>query len=229
MPQLKITDYFGEKWVYESPKQKITRIIKELKSGSYKDTSIRIESSEYNDDPYKDSVEDSDVVLLCEALKNNPHVKEIVFYLQKVGNEGAKALAEIDTLEDVFISFGELGVEGGCALAKSKLKFLGIERCYIFYDDRKEEDVEDAEDFIASLINNKTIKGLRLTNTYIDDDLLVKLIENTKTIEFLYLGKIDFNEELFKGLNISQEKMHISDCREDNMVLLGEEIQESNT
>lgn len=222
MLQSKITDY-----VYESPKQKITRIIKELNDGLYKESFIEIASSEYNEDPYKDSIEDSDVILLCEALKKNPQVNCVVFYLQNVGDEGADALSNVNTLKTIHISCGILGVLGGCSLASSKVKTLVIEGCYIFYDKNENRIGEESNKFIKALIKNETIQNLRLTGTYIYEDLLIELIENTKSIKSLHLDKRGFSKEFFKDLHINQQEMHIHTNEE--IILLGNDMQDNNT
>lgn len=141
--------------------------------------------------------------------------------MQNVGDEGAKALATVDTLEDIAIHLGTLGVSGGCALAKSKITVLTIYGCYIFYDKNDNKIGDDAKKFIDFLIENKTIETLYLNNTCIYDDLLVKLIEKTKSIKSLYLEKNACDNELFKELCISQKEMYVHLGEET--ILLGEE------
>lgn len=228
MIQSRITDYFSKEWVYESPKQKITRIIKELNDGLYKEASIRIESSEYNDNPYKDSIEDSDVILLCKALKKNPQVKNVVFYLQNVGDKSLINLSKINTLDSVSISCGDFGIIGAEYLAKAPLKYLYLEGGNIFhYKDGDRRDYNEIKPFIQALIENKTIKELDLSNSFIYDELVIKLIENTKTIKSFYLDRKGFNKELFKDLHIKQQEMHI--YTDEEIVLLGDEMQDNNT
>ena len=208
-------------------KEKFKRILEQLNNGSYKKTSIRIESYEDSEESLQNAIGDEEVILLGEALKKNPHVEKISLILQDVGDKGAQALAEVDTIKDINIYCGTLGVLGGCALAQSNLKGLTIEGCNIFYDENDHRVGEEAKKFIEALINNKTIEELKLDSTFIYKKLLIELIKNTKSIHSLYLDGRSFNKELFKDLHISQKEMHIY-ARDEEIILLGDEIQDNN-
>ena len=211
--------FIGKRPKYETPKEKTARIIKELNEGSYEETSIKIESSDYDEDYREKGIGDEEVMLLCGALKDNPHINEISLMLQNVGDEGAKALAKISALKDIFIGYENITALGGCALAQSELTSLSIYGGHIFIN-QEDEEAEGGEEFIDCLIKNKTIEKLELMNTYMDDNLLIKLIENTTTIKSLYLGRKDFKQELFRDLHISQEEIHI--YADEEIVLFGE-------
>lgn len=207
-------------------KEQFKNILQKLKSGQYQENEIVIASDE-TPESFQRSMEDDDIILLCEALKNNPHIKTLELFLQRIGDEGAKALAQVDTLEDVSICCGILGVPGGVALARSKLKALTIEGSYIFYDQDDNKIGAEAIEFIEALIENKSIEELKLSDRYIDLDLLIKLIERTTSIKKLYLHKSSFNRELFQDLKINQEEMYITNCIDDDIILLGNTQEDS--
>ena len=112
----------------------LKRVLEQLNDGSYKETSIKIEADETDDEILINIMNDEQVILFCEALKRNPHVKEITFFLQDIGDKGAEALSKIDTLEKVDIYGGKIGISGACALAKTKLKMLSLAGNHIPYD-----------------------------------------------------------------------------------------------
>lgn len=222
MPQSKITDYFLN--IENFPQEYLKRVLQQLNKGSYKDSSISLLSSEFTEGSLESAIGDEEVILLCEALKKNPHVKKVVFYLQNVGNEGVKALVSVDTIEELFFFYGQIKYEGAMALAKSKIKTLGIAGDDIFYDPNDIKEIDKDKTFIKTLVKNKNITNLSLIKTDLGKNLLIELIENTKSITELYLREDEINAEDIKDLHISQKEMQIYAGEE--IVLFGEGFQE---
>lgn len=211
MPQLKITDYFTSK--KNLPDEQFKRVLEQLNDGSYKETSIKIEADETDDEILINIMNDEQVILFCEALKRNPHVKEITFFLQDIGDKGAEALSKIDTLEKVDIYGGKIGISGACALAKTKLKMLSLAGNHIPYDKNDKRINKEKElSFIASLIDNNTIETLILDGTYICAESISELISRNKTIKFLSLIGNGLEDECLKSIqeNKTLEILHLS-------------------
>lgn len=77
-------------------------------------------------------IDSAEVIILMAELKENPIITHLDLSLNKIGDEGAKALARNATITHLNLSYNEIGDEGVKALARNAaIKDLDLERNYI--------------------------------------------------------------------------------------------------
>lgn len=204
---------------YESPRrstlEKFTELIRQLEAGKYSASKLSLKTGYLDEEDEADRIGDEGAILLFKALKKNPHVKELELINQNITAVGAKAIAEIDSLEEVNLYLNDIGANGAVALVRGKLKVLNIEGTRIASEDEEGfiTNHEEISILIRAIIENKTIKELNLSGNYIPDEYIAQLIAGNRTIEklelyFTYLSDealkyIDQNNSL-RYLNLSQ-------------------------
>src|ERR1700753_1302089 len=63
------------------------------------------------------ALDDNKVILLTNALKKNPDIKIIDLFCNNIEDEGAIALAKVNTLEELSLYDNRIGIKGSIALA----------------------------------------------------------------------------------------------------------------
>lgn len=190
------------------------QIIDEIKKGLFVGESL---------DFLDQIIDDKMVVRLAEALKNSTHIKKICLFNQNIGDEGAKALATVKTIEELDLSNGLAGYDeyenhitsiGVLALANSNLKRLKLNGNSIGNDGAK---------FLAK---NKTIIDLELSDCSISDEGAAELFNANATIQNLNLRANKISDNSLKGVysNNSLISLDLSCCHitDDGMKLIAQ-------
>lgn len=132
---------------------------------------------------------DTQIQLLVKALKKNPSITSLNLSGNAIKDEGAIALATVNTLKELDISYNRITAVGAEALAKTDLQKLSLEANSIFYSEYNNEKYRQFELMINAFINNKTIIELNLECQYIPDTLIAKLIAENTTIKTLSISR----------------------------------------
>ena len=158
-----------------------------------------------------------DIDQLCDALKKNKHIKNLVLHHQSIGDQGAKALASLNSLEELDLSNGLAGyvdyanhisAEGALELARSGLKKINLS-CNSIGDKGLEHlstssklvelDVSGcsitdvgAAHFFAT---NSTVKRLNLESNFLGDGAAMIALGTNKALEFLNLTACSITSE----------------------------------
>lgn len=153
---------------------------------------------------------DPQIYLLVNVLKKNPSITSLNLSGNNIKDEGAIALATVNTLKELDISYNRITVVGAEALAKTDLQKLSLEANPVVYFRSSNEKYEQFESMINSFINNKTIMDLNLYCQYIPDSLIAKLIAENTTIKTLSISR-DLTDIALEGIkeNKTLENLYI--------------------
>lgn len=146
---------------------------------------------------------DAQILLLVEALKKNSNVTELNLSGNRIGDEGAIALASLDSIKILVLSSNNITEKGAIALFASKVSEL-----YLSENKIKIDNFEAIE----PLIQNKNIVRLDLQDIFTGGIIIGKLIKYNNTIKDLYLGKyLDDGIFEFIGENKTIEELWIDE------------------
>lgn len=153
---------------------------------------------------------DNHAQLLVNALKKNPSITSLDLSGNAIKDEGAIALATVNTIKKLDISNNSVTIIGAEILAKSNLQKLSLQDSSIFYSEYSNEKYRQFESMINSFINNKTIIDLNLYCLYIPDSLIAKLIAENTTIKTLSISR-DLTDIALEGIkeNKTLESLYI--------------------
>lgn len=192
--------------------EKFTEVIKQLEAGKYTTNKICLETGYLDEEDAADRIGDEGAILLCKALKKNSHVKELELINQNITAVGAKAIAEIDNLEEVNLYLNGIGANGAVALVRGKFKVLNIEGTQIASEDEEGfiTNHEEISILIRAIIENKTIKELNLSGNYIPDEYIAQLIAGNNTIEKLELYFTYLSDESLKYIDQNNSLLYLN-------------------
>ncbi|HAU1193423.1 TPA: hypothetical protein ACT96X_003161 [Legionella pneumophila] len=121
------------------------------------------------------SLNDYDVLLICDFLKENPHITTLDLSFNNIGVTGAQLLARNQTIKSLDISFNQLEEEGAKVLATNQT----ITSLYIAQNDLGESGAR-------YLANNQTITSLNIAGNKIGAG--VRYFADNKTITSLSIA-----------------------------------------
>lgn len=164
--------------------QEFIDLLKQIENGTFIVTELTIGISEFEEERQEERLNDEQIILLVEALKKNSNITKLNLSCNDFGDDGAIALATVNTLKELNIYDTRVGTIGGKALAESSLqKLSGIS--FIYHEENRNQFLE----LINAFINNKTIIDLDFTYSYIPSEMIAQLISNNTTIKTLVLSK----------------------------------------
>jgi Leucine-rich repeat (LRR) protein len=188
--------------------QKFNELLQQIENKTFPNNKISI-SGEGQEERVRIlyALDDNKVILLVNALKKNPNIKIIDLFCNNIGDTGAVALAEVNTLEEVSLYDNKIEVKGAIALANSNLKKLDLSDNFIAYKKTSSEITDMTNAFVA----NKTIAELNLYNCYVPDEMAAQIIRNNKTIKKLDLSACYLSNESLRyiGDNTTLENLSL--------------------
>jgi len=151
------------------------------------------------------------IKLLSNALKQNPYIKKISLVNQNITNEGAIALAEVETLEEINLGCNYLRPSGISAIIQNNVKILSVECNNHIFNGHTDTDILE---MIKLLNQNQTLTELNLCGTKIANHYLTEIIAGNTTIKILDLSQ---NHSSVEGLrpiehNKSLQYLDLSRC-----------------
>lgn len=154
-------------------------------------------------------IDDEKAILLVEALKYNSYIIHLDLSFNDIGDEGAIALAGLNTLKSLKLAGNWIKLTGGIALVKSNLEYLSLEANSLHNDSNYENKVE----LIDALINNHTIKDLSFECCLFSDELINKLIKENNTLTILGLSQNNLTDAAIQSISINHtlKELHLSD------------------
>jgi|GEM_PF-1309230 hypothetical protein len=158
------------------------------------------------------ALKDEDVIKLAEVLKNNPKIEKINLSYNDIGDNGVKAISEVDTINELDFhngldGYGEcynhITYVGAKALANSSLKKLNIDGNLI------------GDDGIKFLSSNKTIVNLSAEDCGVSAEGAAALFkDNTALIKLnLKANNIEDNGLSTIASNHTLRELDLSDCK----------------
>ena len=199
--------------------EEFKELLERLNNNNFVESSLEIVTEFFDYQTFNERIGDKGTVLLAKALRKNPHITKVTLINQNMADEGAIALSEVDSLEELNLWYNNIHALGLEALARSRLKILSIrENMDIFENFIRSGAEEELLGVIEPLIENKTIIELSLQRTFIPDKLVAELIGRNTTIKILNLSgnyltdealKYIENNKTIEYLNLSEN--HISD------------------
>ena len=213
-------------------------ILQRLRANDTGLTSLNLDNS---------SLVDTDIQTLVNDLKNNTNLKTLYLKKNKIGDEGAKALAEKVNLNGLSLSYNKIGNEGAKALAQSTtLKWLYLSNNKIGYEGAealaksttlttlrlkknkvtKNKMMGDKE--ANALAKNTTLRSLRLNSNEITNEGAEALAKNT-TLTTLTLKNNKIKDEGAKAL-AKNANLRVLSLRGNNIGITGAQafIQDNN-
>jgi len=173
--------------------QELNILLQAIENKTFIGTKLAISAETFDGERIEEGLNDEQVTLLVNALKNNPCITEMDLSCNSIGDNGAIALASINNLEELNLYENNIGPIGAKALAESALKKLSLEANLIQFD---EETFEQFLEMINAFICNKTIIDLNLNDCYCPDMMIAQLIMNNTTIKKLVLSRYLTDEAL---------------------------------
>jgi ribosomal protein S8 len=151
---------------------------------------------------------------LSNALKQNSYIKKLSLVNQNITNEGALALAEVDTLEEINLGHNDIFPNGVATIVQNNIKTLSLEHNDRIFNGEDEKVFE----MIKTLNKNQTLTELNLCGTKIGNHYLAEIFANNTTIKILDLSQ---NHSYVQGLrplehNKTLEHLDLSKCRLTN-------------
>lgn len=164
-------------------KKLFKEMLDKIVSPDFIETAIEISSD--------NSLTDIQACQLAIALKQNPHITEVhlsndITQSTGVQDQGAIALAAIDTLRVIDLTGNSITVVGAAALAKSAFTKLLLSGNPIYY---KHNNHVAFQEMIDNFCNNKTIINLDLGYSIIPTKMMAQLINKNNTIQILVTSR----------------------------------------
>lgn len=177
-------------------------LLHKINTNTYAQQKLNIGTDPFNEETEQYQLKDDQVLLLAAAIKQSPCIIDINLGGNKISDVGAIALAEIDSLKTINLTFNHITAQGAYALATSKVVKLNLSENNINIDDHQ---------LVNALIHNNTITELNLRSSLIPSHIVAKLIKYNTTIQTLHLGDDLTDEALeFIGKNETLEKLSIN-------------------
>jgi hypothetical protein len=191
-------------------KKEFDKLLKQIADNTYCYNNLELTTDFLYHSLHADN--DKLIKLLSNALKQNSYIKKLSLVHQNIKNEGAIALAEVDTLEEINLEHNGLFTEAFVALAKSNVKILSLEENrYIssYYYGQK-----DYAELPNVLTTNKIITDLNLSKTLSGNDFIAAIFANNTSIKILDLS---YNHPYVEGLrplehNKTLQHLDLSRC-----------------
>ncbi len=192
-------------------KEKFEQLIKIIANKSYEFEDLKIGVNEFDEESIGEELDNVQVAMLVDVLKQNPKIKKLDLSYNHIGDEGAIALSTLGSIEDLNLSYNNITPIGFKALADGKFKCLDLTQ-YIYTGELVVDEMEYKilKDMIDSFIQNKTITHLTIGNWKVSSNIIAQLIKNNTCIETLIMSRyttdevFEFIEEnkFLKTLNI---------------------------
>jgi len=193
-------------------KKQFNKLVKKIATNKFCNKKLDLSRESWYDNPDCDRetprLTDVEVIKLASALKQNLYITQLDLSFNEIGDEGAKTLARVLTLEEINFTGNKITVVGAEALGKSLLiKKLSLAGNPIYY---KGSDHIKFQNMIDSFCNNTTITDLNLSFSIIPDKMIAKLINKNTTIRIFTVSRDLTDEALeFIGNNITLKELYI--------------------
>ena len=184
------------------------KLLKQIEDRQYTANELEIRT-ELNDKFHENKLCDQRVILLAQALKQNPCIRKLSLIVQSIADDGAKVLSEIESLTDVDVGYNSIRAEGAAALVNANLTRLSIEQNPGLNTGSMTHVIAMQEAFAE----NRTITELNLNWTNSHDEL-IKILMNNTSIKKLHLVH---NHSYVEGLrpiadNNTLQYLDLSEC-----------------
>ncbi len=198
------------KYVNITEKQ-FTKLLKQIEERQYTADELEIRT-ELNDKFYENNLYDRRVILLTQALKQNPHIQKLSLIVQSISDDGAKALSEIEHLTDIDVGYNFIRMGGAVALLNANLTRLSIEQNN---DLDSASSMESVSAMHEALAENQTLTELILNWTWLGNNTVAQILANNTSIKKLHLVH---NHAYIEGLrpiadNNTLQYLDLSECK----------------
>lgn len=172
-------------------KKQFNKLLKKIANNKFCNKKLDLSRESISDNPDCDRdtlrLKDVEAIQLATVLKQNLYINKLDLSFNEIGDDGAKALAKVLTLEEINFTGNKITVVGAEALGKSILiKKLSLSGNPIYY---KLNDHVKFQNMIDSFCNNTTIKELDLSFSIIPSKMIAQLINKNNIIQIFTTSK----------------------------------------
>ena len=195
--------------------EKFKKLLEQIENNSFTDRKLSIKGNNYDatEEQLAERLGNKGAIILSQVLKKNLHIKSVELFFQNIGDIGVKALAEVDTLEELYLGANNIKLGGAIALAQTKLKLLFLEENNLCTKNDFEISNDDQiSTMVEAFIENKTIIQINLAGNNIPAKYIAQLIGRNTTIKELLIYENYLTDEALEYIqhNKALEYLNIS-------------------
>jgi signal-transduction protein with cAMP-binding, CBS, and nucleotidyltransferase domain len=190
-------------------RKEFDKLLKQIADNTYCYSSLELTTDFLYHSLHADN--DKLIKLLSDALKQNSYIKKLSLVNQNITNDGAIALAEVDTLEEIKLEHNCILFSGFMALVQNDIKVLSLKEDNHVFGYSSSEDLLKMTKILSQ---NQTLTELILSGTKIANHYLTEIFANNTSIKILDLS---YNHPYVEGLrplehNKTLQHLDLSRC-----------------